>query len=47
MPVTRDMTAGERALLYAFLDGPQVVAAAGAATREPTVRQLSRALRGG
>jgi hypothetical protein len=47
MPVTRDMTAGERALLYAFLDGPQVVAAAGATTREPTVRQLSRALRGG
>jgi hypothetical protein len=47
MPVTRDMTAGERALLYAFLDGTQVVAAAGVTMREPSVRQLSRAMRGG
>jgi hypothetical protein len=47
MPVTRDMTAGERALLYAFLDGTRVVAAAGATSREPSVRQMSRALRGG
>jgi len=46
MPVTRDLTAGERALLYAFLDGTTTVAAA--ETPAPrSLRQQSRALRGG
>jgi hypothetical protein len=51
MPVTRDMSAGARALLYAFLDGAGVPAAAiEAAAREkaaPSLRRLSRAMRGG
>jgi hypothetical protein len=51
MPVTRDMSAGARALLYAFLDGAGMPAAAlEAAAREkaaPSLRRLSRAMRGG
>lgn len=48
MPVTRDMTAGERTLLYAFLDGTSaVVAATEARPAELSVQQLSRAMRGG
>jgi hypothetical protein len=45
MPITRDMTAGQRALLYNFLGAPPAVAAA--ARREPlqTLEQLSRAMR--
>jgi len=45
MPVTRDMTAGERTLLYAFLDGTTAVAEAPAP--RPSLQQLSRSLRGG
>lgn len=48
MPVTRDMTAGERTLLYAFLDGteaPVVALAEAVAPKSPG--QLSRAMRGG
>ncbi|MEY4577994.1 MAG: hypothetical protein RL701_2697 [Pseudomonadota bacterium] len=46
MPVTRDMTQGERKLLYAFLDQPstQVVATA---AHTPSHAQLSRAMRRG
>jgi len=54
MPVTRDMTAGQRALLYAFLDAPPPPAAAAVefmgAAPEPQRRnyaELSRELRGG
>ena len=49
MPVTRDMTAGQRALLYAFLDGapPLALAAAHAAPERQSVAELSRAMRGG
>src|ERR1043166_8922680 len=46
LPVTRDMTAGERTLLYAFLDGtgaPPV--AAEAPSRAPSRAQLNRAMR--
>jgi hypothetical protein len=46
MPVTRDLTAGERALLYAFLDGTTTVAAAEAPAPR-SLRKQSRALRGG
>jgi hypothetical protein len=46
MPVTRDMTAGERTLLYAFLDGKPAAELAEAAPRR-SLRQLSRAMRGG
>jgi hypothetical protein len=45
MPVTRDMTAGERTLLYAFLDG--MTAAPEAPMPRPSLQQLSRSLRGG
>jgi hypothetical protein len=45
MPVTRDMTVGERALLRAFLDGHPVVAAA--AAPPATQQELSRAMRRG
>ena len=49
MPVTRDMTAGQRALLYAFLDGQpaSLLTAAMPSTRRRTVAELSRAMRGG
>jgi hypothetical protein len=51
MPVTRDMTAGERTLLYAFLDAPPTpMAAVTAGTPPPrrrTLAELSRAMRGG
>jgi hypothetical protein len=57
MPVTRDMTAGERALLYNFLNGPAPKAAAApemmAAEAEAEVpapvnfAKLSRSMRGG
>jgi hypothetical protein len=44
MPVTRDMTAGQRTLLRAFLDGHPVVAAA---APPATPQDLSRAMRRG
>jgi hypothetical protein len=50
MPVTRDMTKGERALLYRFLDAPATTLTAGlAATAAPTpsFAELSRAMRRG
>jgi hypothetical protein len=48
MPVTRDMTAGERALLYAFLDGkPALTEAAEISPPQPSPARMSRALRGG
>ena len=48
MPVTRDMTAGQRALLYKFLDGTQhVLEALEVAAPEPSLKQMSRAMRGG
>jgi hypothetical protein len=54
MPVTRDMTAGERTLLYNFLDGKKpgatesVAAAASApAASENALTRLSRSMRGG
>jgi hypothetical protein len=49
MPVTRDMTAGQRALLYKFLDGTQPVleSVVEAAAPEPSLKQMSRAMRGG
>ena len=45
MPVTRDMTAGERTLLYAFLDGTAALAEAPAPRL--SLHELSRSLRGG
>jgi hypothetical protein len=42
MPITRDMTAGERALLYAFLKGQSAPALA---ARSPSRAQLNRAMR--
>ena len=46
MPVTRDMTKGERALLYAFLDAPGGLAAKSAGAAEPTnFAALGRAMR--
>jgi hypothetical protein len=48
MPVTRDMTAGQRTLLYKFLDGTQpVLESLEAAGPEPSLKQMSRAMRGG
>ena len=47
MPVVRDMTAGQRALLYAFLDGAKPLALATKAPPRLSLRQLSRAMRGG
>lgn len=51
MPVTRDMTAGERTLLYAFLDGGPVATAAASVDKASldteSVLQKGRALRGG
>jgi hypothetical protein len=48
MPVTRDMTAGERALLYAFLDGkPALTEAVESPPRPLSPTRMSRALRGG
>jgi hypothetical protein len=47
MPVTRDMTAGQRALLYAFLDGTKPLAMAVEATPRESFRRLNRAMRGG
>lgn len=54
MPVTRDMTAGQRSLLYNFLDGrdatvaAELAAPAGAPERagQPDFHRLSRAMRG-
>ena len=48
MPVTRDMTKGQRALLYAFLDGAPVAAmvAAAPAQERKSIAELSRAMRG-
>ena len=48
MPVTRDMTKGQRTLLYAFLDGaPPSALAAAAAPSHRSITELSRAMRGG
>ena len=47
MPVTRDMTPGGRALLYAFLDGAGPLMAARETAAPPSLRRLSRAMRGG
>ena len=50
MPVTRDMTAGERTLLYNFLDGkrpPAMKAALAAEEIEPDFAKLGRASRSG
>jgi hypothetical protein len=47
MPVTRDMTAGERKLLYAFLGTPVAIADADAQMHQPSALELGRALRGG
>jgi hypothetical protein len=50
MPVTRDMSRGERTLLYNFLNtapGEIAVGPAGTAQRKLGVAQLSRAMRGG
>jgi hypothetical protein len=44
MPVTRDMSAGERTLLYNFLDA---AAPAAMAATKPNVLEMSRAARGG
>jgi hypothetical protein len=46
MPVVRDMTAGQRALLYAFLDGPKPLAMAAKTPPRPSQRRMSRAMRG-
>ncbi|MCF3973983.1 hypothetical protein [Paracoccus salsus] len=49
MPVTRDLTQGQRRLLYNFLDGAAGMAAAGEAEKdaapEPNYHALSRAMR--
>jgi len=48
MPVTRDMSAGERTLLYKFLDAPDPIdQAADSETQQPhtTFAALSRAMR--
>jgi hypothetical protein len=50
MPVTRDMTAGERTLLYNFLDGkrpPAMKAALAAEEIERDFAKLGRASRSG
>jgi hypothetical protein len=48
MPVTRDMTAGERTLLYKFLDAPEPAAQPTAqAPQRRTFAELSRAMRRG
>lgn len=48
MPVTRDMTAGERTLLYKFLDGKSPLEeSAETAAAQPSPIRMSRALRGG
>jgi hypothetical protein len=47
MPVTRDMTAGERTLLYRFLDAPDNVALAAAAPHGRSFADVSRSMRGG
>ena len=49
MPVTRDMTAGERALLHKFLDAPApaVVAATPGGVRDVNFAELSRSMRRG
>ena len=47
MPVTRDMSPGERTLLYKFLDGEQAqIETSSAEEREPSIFELSRATRG-
>lgn len=48
MPVTRDLTVGQRQLLYAFLDGgtaPRALAEAAATPPQPDFASLSRAMR--
>jgi hypothetical protein len=47
MPVTRDMTAGQRSLLYAFLGSTGLQAAAMESTAPRSLARLSRAMRGG
>ena len=45
MPVTRDMTAGQRTLLYKFLDSAPMLTAAAERSPRPSARRLSRAMR--
>jgi hypothetical protein len=47
MPVTRDMTAGERTLLYKFLAGAETAMAGARAAPQISLKRLSRAMRGG
>lgn len=47
MPVTRDMTRGQRILLYNFLGGATQVAASAEVLSRPSLGRLSRAMRGG
>jgi hypothetical protein len=47
MPVTRDMTEGQRTLLYAFLDGKAPLTAAAKPSPQRSLKQLSRAMRRG
>jgi hypothetical protein len=47
MPVVRDMTPGQRTLLYAFLDGKKPLALAAEAAPQRSLKQLSRAMREG
>jgi hypothetical protein len=41
------MTTGQRTLLYAFLDGTKALTLAAKAPPRPSLRRLSRAMRGG
>jgi hypothetical protein len=47
MPVVRDMTPGQRTLLYAFLHGKKPLALAAEAAPQRSLKQLSRAMREG
>ena len=47
MPVTRDMTAGQRSLLYKFLDGAPPSDSIELASSEMSLKDMSRAMRGG
>jgi hypothetical protein len=47
MPVTRDMTAGQRSLLYKFLDGALPSDSLELASSEMSLKDMSRAMRGG
>lgn len=47
MPVTRDMTAGQRTLLFKFLNGAPPSESMALASSEPSLKDISRAMRGG